>query len=497
MLDEDAQQLELSSGQLHRLAGDERLVGSEVDFELAESRGPAPGACAGAAQDGPNAGDDLGWGRGFDDVVVGAESESRILSPSPPRALRNRTGTSEAARISRQCRTLIGREASRLAGRSPGPVGERCGRLCWRRRPRGRGSRPLRGSRASARRSRARPRRRARGGRLPAGRRAREQCRPPAPPLRRFSRFLRTLFARARTLRPDHGRRHWPDRQEGDSDRADGNHDQATDAGWTIGAASGSACPPSCSAGLSLLVSACGGSPASRVAQLTSTTASLTTPGSSDATVTGKYAASLAYSRCMRSHGVTNFPDPKQVRWRNPDLGLRVGGSTRGRRCSCPPNSPAGSCRPAAASRPTPSRRRRSPGCSTSRGACGRTASRGSPIRRFLRHRAGPATAPSQATALHGWRSQTRSMCDPRRSSGQRPRASFECPVRHRSCPCHRSCRGRHYDLPPARCSRSALHTARDRSRAMSQRMLRRLAWSGERGSRSVSFIGGARVRTR
>ena len=28
---------------------------------------------------------------------------------------------------------------------------------------------------------------------------------------------------------------------------------------------------------------------------------------------TGKFAAELAYSRCMRSHGVPSFPDPKQV----------------------------------------------------------------------------------------------------------------------------------------------------------------------------------------
>jgi hypothetical protein len=68
-------------------------------------------------------------------------------------------------------------------------------------------------------------------------------------------------------------------------------------------------------AGLSLLVSACGGSPASQVAQLSSTGPS----------ATGKYAASLAYSRCMRSHGVPNFPDPKQV-----GGGIQVSGSAPG-----------------------------------------------------------------------------------------------------------------------------------------------------------------------
>jgi hypothetical protein len=45
--------------------------------------------------------------------------------------------------------------------------------------------------------------------------------------------------------------------------------------------------------GLALLVSACGGSPGSHVAQLSSTTSQM-----------------LAFSRCMRSHGVPNFPDP-------------------------------------------------------------------------------------------------------------------------------------------------------------------------------------------
>jgi hypothetical protein len=35
--------------------------------------------------------------------------------------------------------------------------------------------------------------------------------------------------------------------------------------------------------------------------------------GSTGPTAMGKFAASLAYSRCMRSHGVPNFPGPKQV----------------------------------------------------------------------------------------------------------------------------------------------------------------------------------------
>ena len=61
---------------------------------------------------------------------------------------------------------------------------------------------------------------------------------------------------------------------------------------------------------LSLLVTACGGSPTSHVAQLSSTG---TTTHSRTGSASGKYAASLAYSRCMRSHGVPSFPDSIEV----------------------------------------------------------------------------------------------------------------------------------------------------------------------------------------
>lgn len=75
---------------------------------------------------------------------------------------------------------------------------------------------------------------------------------------------------------------------------------------------------------LSLLVSACGGSPASQVVQRESTASS--TPKSSTApSATGKYAAALAYSRCMRSRGVPNFPDPTQV-----GGGIQISGSSSG-----------------------------------------------------------------------------------------------------------------------------------------------------------------------
>jgi hypothetical protein len=62
---------------------------------------------------------------------------------------------------------------------------------------------------------------------------------------------------------------------------------------------------------LALVAAGCGGgSPGSHVAQLASTNP---TKGSAGPTANGKFAASLSYSRCMRSHGVPNFPDPKQV----------------------------------------------------------------------------------------------------------------------------------------------------------------------------------------
>jgi hypothetical protein len=89
-------------------------------------------------------------------------------------------------------------------------------------------------------------------------------------------------------------------------------------------------------------VSACGGSPASRVAQLTSSTAS-TTRSSTGSSATGKYAAALAYARCIRSHGVPNFPDPKQVA----GGGIQISGSRSGTNPHSPAfNSAQQSCRP-------------------------------------------------------------------------------------------------------------------------------------------------------
>jgi hypothetical protein len=62
--------------------------------------------------------------------------------------------------------------------------------------------------------------------------------------------------------------------------------------------------------GLPLLVSACGGSPGSHVAQLGSTMASTRSGSSSNTPAGSALASALAFSRCMRSHGVPHFPDP-------------------------------------------------------------------------------------------------------------------------------------------------------------------------------------------
>ena len=58
---------------------------------------------------------------------------------------------------------------------------------------------------------------------------------------------------------------------------------------------------------LALLAAACGGAPGSHVAQLGSTTTKSSTSSSAAA---AQQNGMLAFSRCMRSHGVPNFPDP-------------------------------------------------------------------------------------------------------------------------------------------------------------------------------------------
>jgi len=62
------------------------------------------------------------------------------------------------------------------------------------------------------------------------------------------------------------------------------------------------------SAGLAVLAAGCGGSPSSHVAQpgTTATRSSSSSPGPASVQVNG----ALAFSRCMRSNGIPNFPDP-------------------------------------------------------------------------------------------------------------------------------------------------------------------------------------------
>jgi hypothetical protein len=66
--------------------------------------------------------------------------------------------------------------------------------------------------------------------------------------------------------------------------------------------------------GLSLLVSACGGSPGSPVAQLGSTPTTTPSSDPSNASTTSSQSTNvqkmLAFSRCVREHGVAKFPDP-------------------------------------------------------------------------------------------------------------------------------------------------------------------------------------------
>jgi hypothetical protein len=67
-------------------------------------------------------------------------------------------------------------------------------------------------------------------------------------------------------------------------------------------------------AALGLLAAACGGSSAEGVAQVGATTTTTTT--------TDESSDPAAYSACMRSHGVADFPDPDskgRIRLRQPD----------------------------------------------------------------------------------------------------------------------------------------------------------------------------------
>ena len=76
-----------------------------------------------------------------------------------------------------------------------------------------------------------------------------------------------------------------------------------------------------CVAVTGLVLAACANTPRQGVAQLRVTT---TLKGTGTAP-TGKYAAWLAYSRCMRAHGISTYPDPTQV-----DGSVRVPGPPPG-----------------------------------------------------------------------------------------------------------------------------------------------------------------------
>jgi hypothetical protein len=85
-------------------------------------------------------------------------------------------------------------------------------------------------------------------------------------------------------------------------------------------------------ASLTLLVTACGGRPPDGDAARLGSTTTSATQGGSVTGATDKFAAWLAYARCMRSRGVPNFPDPTQV-----DGGIQISGSQAG----LDPHSPA------------------------------------------------------------------------------------------------------------------------------------------------------------
>jgi hypothetical protein len=59
----------------------------------------------------------------------------------------------------------------------------------------------------------------------------------------------------------------------------------------------------------SLLAAGCGGGGSPRVASRTSSTTAATTAGTTTVQA-GSVAGALAFARCMRSHGIPNWPDP-------------------------------------------------------------------------------------------------------------------------------------------------------------------------------------------
>jgi hypothetical protein len=65
--------------------------------------------------------------------------------------------------------------------------------------------------------------------------------------------------------------------------------------------------------GLSLFAAACGGSSGKGVAQIGSTQATTTGSDSGSSPNEGRGSSLVAFSACMRKHGLPNFPDPQAV----------------------------------------------------------------------------------------------------------------------------------------------------------------------------------------
>lgn len=263
MLDEHAKQLELAGGHPHRLARERHLVGIEVDLEPTEAQ-PCSASGAGAAQDSLDARDDLcGCGR-LDDVVVGAEAEPADL-----------VGVS-ATRAEKQDGDLGGGAdlAAELEARPAGEhdVEQHAVRGCSERVDGVIRVDCVDDAKAVCLEVIAYQRRdlglvfddehewadRLRGGVHD------DSVAHEAPSRLRFRGFFATCSRGRRRLRLTM---------------------EAMERNVALAAL----------AALALLVSACGA-----------------TPTRSGSKATGKYATALAYSRCMRSHGVPRFPDPKQ-----------------------------------------------------------------------------------------------------------------------------------------------------------------------------------------
>jgi hypothetical protein len=66
-------------------------------------------------------------------------------------------------------------------------------------------------------------------------------------------------------------------------------------------------------AGVMLVAAGCGGSAGNGVAQIGSTQATTTSSTSGSGSPSDRRGALVAFSACMRKHGLPNFPDPKAV----------------------------------------------------------------------------------------------------------------------------------------------------------------------------------------